>query len=169
MGEVVMSTSQESPTAESDRHIETIRDFYRHARQPSEWFAVTQDLIDQFGAATCDSHWIHNDPARASRESPYGTTIAHGFWTLSMLSHLAQQATGDGYPPGAQFGINYGLDRVRFPGPAPVGSRIRLNYKLVDVEPRGGGRYLVKTENTVEVEGQPKPALIAEWLFLLVY
>jgi acyl dehydratase len=86
-----------------------------------------------------------------------------------MLSHLSQQVIGGAFPPGALFGINYGFDRVRFPGPAPVGSRIRLRYKLVDVEARGGGRYLVKTKNTVEVEGQDKPALVAEWLFLLVY
>jgi acyl dehydratase len=126
-------------------------------------------LIDQFGAATCDSHWIHTDPQRARRESPYGTTIAHGFWTLSMLSHLAQQSTGGAFPPGAQFGINYGFERVRFPGPAPVGSRIRLRYELVEIEPRPGERFLVKTQNTIEVENQEKPALVADWLFLLVY
>jgi len=164
-----MGDTAESKADVSDRHIGSIREFYQSARQTSDWFVVPQDLIDQFGAATCDRHWIHNDPARACRESPYAGTVAHGFWTLSLLSHLSRQATGGGYPPDALFGINYGLDHVRFPGPAPVGSRIRLTYKLVDVEARGGGRYLVKTENVVEVEGQPKPALVAEWLFLLVY
>lgn len=153
----------------SNRQIEAIREFYRDSRRSSDWFMVTQDLVDQFGVATCDNHWIHTDPVRASRESPYGGTIAHGFWTLSMLSHLAQQATGGGYPSDALLGINYGLDRVRFPGPAPAGSRIRLRYELVDVEARPGGRYLVKTHNEVEVEGQDKPAVVADWLFVLVY
>jgi acyl dehydratase len=86
-----------------------------------------------------------------------------------MLSHLSQQVSGGAYPPGAKFGINYGFDRVRFPGPASVGSRIRLRSELVDVEPRRDGHFLVKTRNTIEVEGQDKPAVVADWLFLLVY
>lgn len=149
--------------------IDSIRSFYCDTRSSSDWMEVTQELVDMFGQSTFDTEWIHSDPVRASREGPYGNTVAHGFWTLSMLTHLAQNATGTAYPPGAQFGLNYGLDRVRFPAPVPVGSRIRLNYKLVDIEPRGGGRYLVKTENVIEVQGQPKPALIADWLFMLVY
>jgi acyl dehydratase len=167
MGRVVMSELPSSKAVDSDHQIDAIRSFYRNAPQASDWFVVTQDLINKFGVATCDDHWIHTNPERASRESPFGGTVAHGFWTLSMLSHLSQNATGIVYPPGAQFGINYGFDRVRFPGPVPVGSRIRLNYKLVDIEARGGGRYLVRTENHIEVEGQEKPALVAEWLFML--
>jgi acyl dehydratase len=150
-------------------HEETIRAFYGDSSRRSDWFTVTQELIDQFGISTCDSDWFHTDPERAKNESPYGGTIAFGFWTLSMLKHLSRQMSGADYPPGALFGINYGFERIRFPGPVPVGSRIRLHTTLADVTRRGGGRYLVKTDNTVEVEGQDQPALVAQWLFLLVF
>jgi acyl dehydratase len=155
--------------AASAQQIEAIRGFYGVGPQTSDWFTVTQEVVDQFGQATGDSEWIHTDPERARRDSPYGGTIAHGFWTLSMLVHLSRLTTGTDYPPGAAFGINYGLNRVRFPGPAPVGGRIRLRSQLVDIAPREGGRYLVTTENTIEVAGQDKPAVVAEWLALLVY
>jgi acyl dehydratase len=147
--------------------IEAIRRFYGALQRTSEWCTVTQEQVDQFGLATGDSEWIHTDPARARRESPFGGTVAHGFWTLSMLVQLSRAAASTEYPPGIEFGLNYGLNRVRFPGPVPVGARIRLRSKLSDVAPRSGG-YLVTTENTVEVEGQEKPGLIAEWLTLLV-
>ncbi|MCI0333938.1 MAG: MaoC family dehydratase [Planctomycetes bacterium] len=153
----------------SASEIDTIRGFYGDREHTSDWFEVTQDLVNQFGIATCDSDWIHTDPARARNESPYGNTVAHGFWTVSMLSFLSRNATGGDYPPGAQLGINYGLDRARFPGPVRVGARIRLRFKLVDVACRNEGQYLVKTENVIEVEGQGKPALVADWLFLLIY
>lgn len=149
--------------------IESIHRFYGDQPRTSDWLQVTQELIDQFSQSTFDRDWIHTDPVRATRESPYGRTIAFGFWTLSMLTHLSRQAIGADYPPGAILGINYGFERVRFPGPVPVGERIRLHCKLLDVTPRDAGQYLVKTENTVEVEGQKKPALVAEWLCLLVY
>lgn len=151
-----------------DAQVDAIWRFYGDQPRISDWFTVTQELIDQFGIATCDSHWIHSDPVRARQESPYGTTVAQGFWTLSMLSCLSQQLVGGSFPPATQFGLNYGLERVRFPAPVPVGARIRLRFRLVDVEARSGGRYLVRSENVMEVEGQDKPALIAEWLFLLV-
>jgi acyl dehydratase len=149
--------------------IDAIRVYYGARPQTSDWYTVTQEMIDQFGAATGDSEWIHCDPERARRESPYGGTIAHGFWTLSILVHLSRLNTRSDYPPGALFGINYGFNRVRFPGAVPVGSRIRLRSKLLDVAPRAEGQYLVTTENTVEVDGQNQPALVAEWLFLLVF
>lgn len=155
--------------ADSTQQIAAIRSFYGARPQTSEWFTVTQEVVNQFGLATGDSDWIHTDPERARRESPYGGTIAHGFWTLSMLVHLSRLTTGVDYPPGAAFGLNYGLNRVRFPGPAPVGARIRLHSELVDIALRDAGRYLVTTENTIEVEGQDKPAVVAEWLALLVF
>lgn len=148
---------------------ESIRAFYGDTGRTGDWFTVTQDLIDQFGESTCDSDWFHTDPERAERESPYGGTIAFGFWTLSMLMHLSREMYGADYPPGALYGINYGFERVRFPAPVPVGSRIRLQTTLGEITPRDGGRYLVKTNNTVEAEGQRKPALVAEWLFLLAF
>jgi len=106
---------------------------------------------------------------RARRDSPFGGTIAPGFWTLSMLTHLSRKSTGNDYPPGTLLGINYGFDRIRFPGPVRIGARIRVKVKLVEVTPREPGRFLVRTENTIEVEGQDKPAVVAEWLFLLVH
>jgi acyl dehydratase len=149
--------------------IDSIRQFYGKEPRTSDWLQVTQKLIDRFSQATFDRDWIHTDPQRAARESPFGCTIAFGFWTLSMLTHLSRQAIGADYPPGAILGINYGFERVRFPGPVPVGARIRLHAKLLEVAPRDAGQFLVKTENTVEVENQKKPALVAEWLCLLVY
>ncbi|MCA9099757.1 MAG: MaoC family dehydratase [Planctomycetales bacterium] len=149
--------------------VSTIRTFYGETPRTSDWFTVTQELINQFGEATCDSDWFHTDPQRARCESPYGGTIAFGFWTLSMLTHLSRQLGGADYPPGALFGINYGFDRVRFPGPVLVGSRIRLHTSLGRITPRDPGEFLVSTANTIEVEYQDKPALIADWLFLLVF
>jgi acyl dehydratase len=149
--------------------LKAIRAFYGDASRTSDWFTVTQELIDQFGEATCDSDWFHTDPERAERESPYGGTVAFGFWTLSMLMHLSRQVCGADYPSGALFGINYGFERIRFPEPVPVGSRIRLHTTLGEIAPRDGGRYLVKTTNTIEVDGHEKPALVAEWLFMLVF
>jgi acyl dehydratase len=126
-------------------------------------------MINQFCAVTGDNDWIHVDPDRASRESPFGVCIAPGFLTLSMLPQFVRKATSGTYPLGALLGINYGFDKVRFTGPVPVGARVRLAFKVVDVTPRERGRYLVRSENTIEVEGSDQPALIAEWLFMLVY
>lgn len=127
----------------------------------SDWFAVTQDRIDAFADVTLDRLWIHCDPERARSESPYGTTIAHGFLTLSLLSHLLHQAI--------QFrgnfirGVNYGFNRVRFPAPVPVGSRIRAHCRVLAATAIPDG-IQVTWEITVEAEGQAKPVLVAEWL-----
>jgi len=169
MERTFMSETPSSKVADSDLQIEAIRDFYRAVPQVSGWFEVNQALIDQFATLTRDEHWIHTDPERAAREGPYGGTVAHGFCSLAMLPHLLQSVTGDSpYPPEVQFAVNYGLDRVRFVGPARSGSRIRLCYKLVEIAARGNGHYLIRTENTVEAEGQEKPVLVADWLFLFV-
>jgi acyl dehydratase len=149
--------------------IEEIRRRYGDAPRVHDWFTVTQDVIDRFCYATFDTDWLHHDPVRARRDGPYGGIIAPGFWTVSMLSHLSRRSTGEDFPAGARLGINYGFDRLRFPGPVRVGSRIRLKSKLVEITPRDNGQFLVKTENTVEVEGQDKPALIADWLILLLF
>ena len=135
----------------------------------SDWFTVEQDLINQFGESTCDSDWLHTDPERAAREAPFGGTIAFGFWTISMLTYFARQMTGADYPPGALFGLNYGFDRLRLLSPVLVGSRIRSRANLMDIQEKGGGRYLVKMNIQVEAEGTDKPALSAEWLLMLVF
>lgn len=139
------------------------------ACQPSDWLVVEQAQMHQFGAATLDRDWLHTDPQRARQEGPFGGTIAYGFWTLAMLTYLARQSQGQDYPPGAKYGLNYGLDRVRFVGVVPVGARIRNHTKLLSIEPRGPDRFLIKTENTIEVEHALRPALVAEWLVLIVY
>ncbi|NNM32624.1 MAG: MaoC family dehydratase [Gemmatimonadetes bacterium] len=135
----------------------------------SPWLQVTQDLMNEFGAATLDPDWMHVDPERAARDGPFDGTIAFGFWTLSLLTHFLREVVGQDYPPGVRYGFNYGLDRVRFVRPIPVGSRIRNRMEITEVRPKSEGRFLVRTRNEVEIEGEAKPAMVAEWLLLLVY
>jgi len=126
----------------------------------TDWFAVTQERIREFAEATEDPQWIHVDEERAAKESPYGRTVAHGFLTLALLPHFLRQALEI---EGARMGINYGLNRVRFTGPVPSGSRVRARFRLAACDEITGG---VQTtwEVTVEREGEAKPVLVAEWL-----
>ena len=124
----------------------------------SDWFEMTQDRVSQFADATNDHQWIHVDPERAAA-GPFGTTIAHGFLTLSMVVDLAPMPEVEG----VAMGINYGLDRVRFISPVPVGSRIRARTKLVDAAAIDRGVHL-KSEVTIEIEGSDRPACVAETL-----
>ena len=126
----------------------------------SDWLEVAQERINQFAESTEDRQWIHVDPERAARESPFKETIAHGFLTLSLLSKLGQRAMSVG---GVRMGLNYGLNRVRFVSPVPAGSRIRGRFTLAMVEEIKGG--VQATWNvTVEREGSEKPCCVAEWL-----
>jgi acyl dehydratase len=131
----------------------------------SEWMTVGQDRIDEFARCTGDDQWIHVDVERAQRESPYGTTVAHGYLTLATLAHSAFEVFIK--PAGITQAFNYGLDRVRFVAPVMSGSRIRTRIKLLGAEPKEGGRLLITTENTVEIEGSTKPALVAHALVML--
>jgi acyl dehydratase len=124
---------------------------------PSEWVAVEQARIDQFADATDDHQWIHVDPQRAAG-GPFGGTIAHGYLTLSLLPGLLRQLYT---VENVAMAINYGLDRVRFPAPVPVGGRVRLSAELTDVRIAEGFVETVVT-STIEVEGSPKPACIAQ-------
>jgi len=126
----------------------------------TDWLIVSQERIDAFAGATEDHQWIHVDRERAARESPYGTTVAHGFLSLSLLPHLLGQAVEI---QGMRLGINYGLNRVRFTGPVPAGSRVRARFRLAAVEDIDRG-VQVTWNVTVEREGEPKPVLVAEWL-----
>jgi acyl dehydratase len=132
----------------------------------SGWHPVDQALIDAFADVTGDHQWIHVDAERASRESPFGGTIAHGLLTLSLLPTMRQEAGA--IPAGAREVINYGYDRIRFLAPVPAGARIRARVTLTAAERRDDGRILLRTTNTVEIEGVEKPALLAEALTLLV-
>ena len=155
--------------SEQSTAVERIAAFYGESEHTSDWLTVSQEMINRFGEATGDMDWLHTDPQRASREGPFGGPIAFGFWTISMLTYFCRQTYGRDYPVGALYGLNYGFDRIRLISPVPVGSRIRNHMRLLDVEDRGSGRFLVKTESRVEVEGVEKPAMIAEWLCLFVY
>jgi acyl dehydratase len=125
----------------------------------SDWFTVDQAIIDKFAEATGDFQWIHVDVERAKREMPGGKTIAHGYLTLSLLPRLAQTI----YRIRRRSrGLNYGSNRIRFTGRVPAGSRIRLRQKIKSVEPVEGGGVRITTENSVEVEGATRPALVAE-------
>ena len=132
----------------------------------SDWLEVTQAMINAFADTTHDHQWIHVNPDRARVETPFGTTIAHGFLTLSLMSHLASQAFQ--IQGGFRMGINYGLNRVRFTAPVPSGSRIRARYKLQNLEDIPQGIQVIWAV-TVEVEGAPKPSLVAEWVLRWYY
>ena len=135
-----------------------------------EWFEITQERIDDFADATIDHQFIHVDIERAS-QTPFGGTIAHGFLTLSMLVHLSTTIpVDDSYQDigGVLMGINYGLNKVRFINPVPAGSKVRATSQAIDVALKGNAVDLTR-KMTVEIEGQDKPALIAEWIGRTVF
>jgi acyl dehydratase len=126
---------------------------------PTEWREVTQRDIDDFARLSGDDQWIHVDVERAKKESPFGTTIAHGNLTLSMIDGLRRDLISS---TGFKLGVNYGWNRVRFPAPVPAGSRIRASAEVTELEEVGGGWWQVVTRFTVEVEGSEKPACVAD-------
>lgn len=143
---------------------EELADFVGAEVGTSSWFEVDQRRVDAFADATLDHQFIHVDPARAVAETPFGGTIAHGFLTLSLLSHFARQ--GAVRLKGATMSINYGFDKIRFVRPVRTGSKIRAKLKLIEAIERRTGQFLLKYAVTVEIEGEDKPALVAEWLTL---
>jgi acyl dehydratase len=150
----------------SDYSISTISQFVGRELGVSEWMAIDQERINHFADFTGDHQWIHVDVERAKRESIFGTTIAHGYLTLSLAAALSM---GLGIiPAGVSQALNYGLDKVRFLAPVKSGSRVRDRVVLLAAEPQGKGRVLLKFRNTIEIEGETKPALIADALSLLV-
>jgi acyl dehydratase len=132
----------------------------------SSWHIVDQDRIDRFAAVSEDHQFIHVDPERAARETPFGGTIAHGFLTLSLLSVMAQEALPA--IKGRRMGINYGLDRVRFLFPVQTGSRVRGRFTLSDISMRSGTQAMLRYQVVVEIEGADRSALAAEWITLAV-
>jgi len=139
-------------------HIENLAELQTRVESEvalSDWFEVTQERINLFAEATEDRNWLHIDPARAARESPFKETIAHGFLTLSLLSELLKLAMSVG---GVRMGINYGLNRVRFVRPVPAG-----RFVLAGVEPIAGGVQAM-WKVTIERDGSEKPCCVAEWL-----
>ena len=146
--------------------MNTAHEFVGRELGISDWITLDQEKINEFAHCTYDHQWIHVDEERAKRESPYGTTIAHGYLTLSLLAAL-QNEVGVAPADAAQI-INYGFDRVRFMAPVKVGSRIRMHVTLLGAEDKGNGRVLLKTQNTFEIEGEERPALVAETLIFLM-
>lgn len=133
------------------------------AMQPSEWLEITQDRVNQFADATNDHQFIHVKPLKA-KLTPFGGTIAHGFLTLSLITYLMTENAPA--PKGLKMTINYGSDKVRYIAPVRVGKRIRAHQKIAEVTEKKPGQWLVKTGVTIEIEGEDKPALIAEILMM---
>ena len=131
----------------------------------SEWFQIDQDRINAFADATLDHQFIHVDPEQA-RNTPFGTTIAHGYLTLSLLPYL--QATIDGFlmPKGMKMAMNYGFDKLRFMAPVKVDKRVRAVATMMEATEKREGQWLLKFNFVVEIEGEDKPALMAEWLLM---
>ena len=151
--------------APPDYRMATLQQFAGREIGVSDWTTVDQHRIDEFAACTGDRQWIHVDVERARRESPFGGTIAHGYLTLSLAASLAIEAGV--IPADAAAALNYGLDKVRFLTPVKAGARVRNRVVLLAVESKPQGRALLTLQNTIEIEGEAKPALIAESLALL--
>jgi acyl dehydratase len=146
--------------------MSTLASFAGRELGVSSWTTLDQQRIDEFAKITGDRQWIHVDLERAARESPFGGTIAHGYLTLALLASLAMEIGV--VPADAKAGLNYGLDKVRFLTAVRAGARVRNRVHLLSAEDKGGGRMLVKTQNTLEIEGEQKPALVAEALVMLL-
>jgi acyl dehydratase len=126
---------------------------------PGDWRTVTQEDINAFAELSGDDQWIHVDVERAQRESPFGTTVAHGNLTLSLIDGFRLQLIGTS---GVKLGVNYGWNKVRFPAPVPAGARVRASAEIVEVDELGGGWWQIVTRFTIEVEGSEKPACVAD-------
>ncbi len=143
------------------KSLRSLKDYVDREIATSDWLVVTQERILQFAEATGDRQWIHVDPERAQRESPYGSTIAHGFLTLSLMSHFIREAIQ--LPVEVRQTINYGLNRVRFPAPVRAGEKIRARVRLHSFRDFPGSVEAV-FDITIETEGAEKPCCVAEWV-----
>jgi acyl dehydratase len=139
--------------------VEGLRDLLGQPIGPSEWRDVTQQDIDSFADLTGDHQWIHVDVERAKTESPFGTTVAHGNLTLSMIDGMRHELIES---TGFKLGVNYGWNKVRFPAPVPAGARVRSTAEVLSVDDVGGGWVQVVTKYTIEAEGGEKPVCVAE-------
>ena len=150
----------------ADFSMSTLDTFVGKELGVSNWIVVDQARINQFAQCTGDHQWIHVDVERAQKESPFGAPVAHGFLTLSLLAAMGMEIGL--VPKDAVASFNYGLNKVRFIAPVKAGARVRARVSVAEVTEQGGGRKLVKLANTMEIEGEDKPALIAETLAVLV-
>lgn len=157
--------------SKAEAALEIFKSYEGEEEGVGEWFLVDQDRINLFADATMDHQFIHIDPEKAAQLSPYKVTIAHGFLTLSLIVHL-----GGSIAPkkpealiGVYMGVNYGLDKVRFPAPVPVNSRLRARHRLMEAELKNPNTIQIKREVTVELEGSDRPVCVAESLMRLMY
>lgn len=146
--------------------IDQIEDYLGKEVGVTDWFEIDQDRVNKFADVTEDHQYIHIDEERAA-QTPFGTTIVHGFLTLSLISMFKENNGGINLENAAMT-INYGLDKVRFINPVKVGSKVRARFQLVSCDEKNPNQYLMKHNVTVEIEGEDKPALIAEWLGMSV-
>ena len=146
--------------------LRTIAEFVGRPLGVTDWVVIEQKRIDQFAECTDDHQWIHVDVERAARESAFGSTVAHGYLTLALLARFTYEVGL--VPADADQAFNYGLDRVRFMTPVRAGARVRDRITLLAAEPKGPGRVLVKAQHTIEIDGEAKPAMVAEALAMLV-
>src|SRR5262245_1939101 len=146
--------------------LRTIADFAGRPLGVTDWVVIDQKRIDRFADCTDDHQWIHVDVERATRESMFRSTVAHGYLTLALLARFTYEVGL--VPADADQAFNYGLDRVRFMTPVRAGSRVRDRVTLLTAEEKGPGRMLVKAQHTIEIEGEDKPAMVAETLAMLV-
>ena len=144
----------------------TVAQFVGRELGASAWVPIDQDRIDAFATCTGDRQWIHVDVDRARRDSPFGGPIAHGYLTLSLVAAMITELGV--IPPDAATGLNYGLDKVRFIAPVKAGARVRVRAKLRGAEAQDKFRVLLRLDCTLEIEGETKPALVAELLCLLI-
>jgi acyl dehydratase len=158
-------------TTKAEAALELFNSVMGEEEGVGEWFEVDQDRINLFADATLDHQFIHIDPKKSAELSPYKGTIAHGFLTLSLIVHLG--ATIAPKKPealeGVYMGVNYGLDKVRFPGPVPVNSKIRARHRLIGADLKNPNTLQLKREVTIELEGSDKPVCVAESLMRLMY
>jgi acyl dehydratase len=144
--------------------FETISDFKKMVGKEfpiGNWYTITQEMITDFANATLDKQWIHIDEVRAAKESPFKSTIAHGFMSVSMISKLLEEAFTI---KSLKMGLNWGLNKVRFPNAVPVNSQLRMLSKVLDIQPLANNGVKATFSCTLEIEGQEKPACVAEFL-----
>ena len=157
--------------SKAEQALEIFKSYEGEEEGVGEWMTIDQDRVNLFADATDDHQFIHVDPEKAAELSPYKVTIAHGFLTLSLIVPL-----GGSIPPkkpealeGVYMGVNYGLDKVRFPAPVKVGSRVRARQKLISAELKNPNTIQLKREVTVEIDGEDKPGCVAESLMRMLY
>ncbi len=142
-----------------------IADYIGYEAEPTEWFEIDQSRVNQFADVTLDHQFIHVDEAQA-KDTPFGGTIAHGFLTLSMIAHFSAQFSI--LIEGATMGLNYGFDKVRFLAPVKTGGRIRCRATVADIHEKDPGQFLIRYRLNIEIENEETPALVADWLGLVV-